>query len=64
MTKKQLDSIVSNIVTAVLLKSTEGQSDDYVPSPAEEDQARTLVGMTLSANRQKLLDAVPVIGSI
>lgn len=64
MTKKELEGIVGGIVAAVLLKSTEGQPDDYVPTPAEEDAARTLVGLTIKSNRQRLIDAVPVVGSI
>ena len=64
MTKKELEKIVGGIVSAVLLKSTEGQPDDYVPTASEEDAARTLVGLTLKANRQKLIDAVPQIGGI
>ena len=64
MTKKEIEKIVGGVVSAVLLKSTEGQPDDYVPTPAEEDAARTLVGLTLKANRQKLIDAVPVVGAI
>ena len=62
MTKKDLESIVSGIVNAVLLKSTEGQPDDYAPTSAEEDTARTLVGITLKANRAKLIELVPVVG--
>ena len=64
MTKKELEKIVGSIVSAVLLKSTEGQPDDYAPTASEEDAARTLVGLTLKANRQKLIDAVPVVSSI
>ena len=64
MTKKELEKIVSGIVTAVLLKSTEGQGDDYVPTASEEDQARTLVGMTIKQNRDKLIAAVPVVGGL
>jgi meiotically up-regulated gene 157 (Mug157) protein len=64
LTKKQLDVIVNGMVTAVLLRNTANQCEDYVPTPAEEDEARTLVGMTIRDNRQKLIDAVPVIGSI
>jgi hypothetical protein len=64
MTKKELQAITDSIVAAVLLKGTEGKDDAYVPTPSEEDQARTLVGMTIRANRQKLIDAVPVVGSL
>lgn len=64
MTKKELQGVVDSIVSAVLLKSTEGKDDAYVPTTSEEDQARTLVGMTIRANRQKLIDAVPVVGSL
>jgi hypothetical protein len=55
---------VGGIVNAVLLKSTEGQPEDYVPTSGEEDTARTLVGITLKANRQKLIDLVPVVGML
>ena len=64
VTKKELEKIVGGIVSAVLLKSTEGQPDDYVPTASEEDAARTLVGLTLKANRTKLIDAVPQIGAM
>jgi uncharacterized protein (DUF697 family) len=64
MTKKELEKIVGSIVVAVLLKATEGQGDDYAPTASDEDAARTLVGMTIKANRQRLIDLVPVIGSI
>ena len=64
MTKKELGNIVDGIVAAVLLRNTEGQSEDYVPTPVEEDEARTLVGMTLRNSRAKLIEAVPVVGSI
>jgi hypothetical protein len=64
MTKKELQRITDGLVSAVLLKQTEGQPDDYVPSPAEEDAARTLVGLTLNANRTKILACVPTIGGM
>jgi hypothetical protein len=64
VTKKELEKIVASIVSAVLVKSTEGQPDTYEPTVAEEDAARTLVGLTIKANRQKLIDAVPCVGSI
>lgn len=62
MTKKQLEVIVNSMVAAVLLKKTAGQPEDYVPTPAEEDEARCLIGMTIRDNRQKLIDLVPVVG--
>jgi hypothetical protein len=64
VTKKELEKIVGSIVSAVLLKSTEGQPEEYEPTVAEEDAARTLVGLTIKANRQKLIDAVPKIGDL
>lgn len=60
MTKKELTAIVDSIVSAVVLKATEGQPDTYEPTPAEHDEARTLVGMTLKRNRQQILALVPV----
>ena len=64
MTKKELEKIVSNIVSAVVLRNTEGLGDTYEITPSDEDQARTLVGMTLKANKDKLVAAVPVIGGV
>jgi hypothetical protein len=64
VTKKELEKIVGSIVSAVLLKSTEGQPEEYEPTASEEDAARTLVGLTIKANRQRLIDAVPRIGGI
>jgi hypothetical protein len=64
MTKKELEKIVNGIVVAVLLKKTDNKEEGYTPSASEEDEARTLVGMTIRDNRQKLIDLVPVIGSL
>lgn len=64
MTKKELDRIVDGLVAAVTLKLTEGQPETYEPTAAEEDEARTLVGITIKKNRSALLSAVPVFGDI
>jgi len=64
MTKKELDRIVDGLVAAVTLKLTEGQGEAYEPTAAEEDEARTLIGITIKKNRNALLCAVPVFGDI
>jgi hypothetical protein len=61
VTKKELKTIIDNLVAAALLKSTEGKPADYRPTRSEEDEARRLVGLTLMANEQKLIDAALAI---
>ena len=66
MTKKELNAIVEGIVAAVVLKATEcdengvARTDAYEPTAAEQDEARTLVGIALKRNRSAILAAIPV----
>ena len=64
MTKKELAKIVDGITAAVTLRLTEGQGDNYEPTLAEQDEARTLVGIALKRNRPALLAAIPVFAQM
>jgi hypothetical protein len=64
MTQKQFHAITESIVNGIVLRDTADKGDEYVPTPADYDQARMLAGMTLNAHREKLVAAAPVIGPI
>ena len=65
MTKKELAAIVDGVVYTVLDRLTAADEngvarpDSYEPTPAEHDEARTLVGMTIKRMRPQILAAVP-----
>ena len=60
MTKKELAKIVDALTAAVTLRLTEGMGESYEPTTAEQDEARTLVGIALKRNRAAILASIPV----
>jgi hypothetical protein len=64
MTQKQFNAITESIVNAIVLRDTADKGDEYVPTPDDYTQARTLAGMTLARHKDKLVAAAPVIGTL